>query len=175
MALTEFLQLMQQQLKVRCKLSETEIKEYIPDINIFIRDESVKEILGKAFDVDGDSLEAKILEDSWRKLQLKPLPYKFNWQTLTEQYFTQVQEMLLESEELRYILEFQKLNRIEKNTTETAGIIPDFNLKQYQEAIRESYTNLKLDSIDTSGYAYNELRLWRIFIPQNVREVHQRL
>jgi predicted NACHT family NTPase len=173
MALTEFLQLMQQQLKVRCRLSEAEIKEYIPDINTFIRDKSVKEILGKAFDVDSDSLETKILEDSWRKLLLKPLPSKFNWQTLTEQYFTQVQEMLLESEELRYILEFQKLNRIEKNTTETAGIIPDFNLKQYQEAICECYANLKLDSIETTGYAYNELRLWRIFIPQNVREVHQ--
>ncbi len=29
-----------------------------------------------------------------------------------------------------------------------------------------------MDSLDTSGYAYNELKLWRIFIPQNVREVH---
>ncbi|BAZ22424.1 signal transduction protein [Kalymmatonema gypsitolerans NIES-4073] len=173
MALTEFLQLMQQQLKVRCKLSEAEIKEYTTDINKFIRDKSVKEILGQAFDIRCDSLEAKTLEDSWRRLHLKPLPPKFNWQTLTEQYFTQVQEILLESEELRYILEFQKLNNIENNTKEIAGIIPDFNLIKYQEAIRERYGNLKLDSLDTSGYAYNELRLWRIFIPQNVREVHQ--
>jgi energy-coupling factor transporter ATP-binding protein EcfA2 len=173
MALTEFLQLMQQQLKVRCKLSEVEIKEYTTDINKFIRDKSVKEILGKGFDIHCDSLEAKTLEDSWRRLHLKPLPPKFNWQTLTEQYFTQVQEILLESEELRYILEFQKLNNIENNTKEIAGIIPDFNLIKYQEAIRERYANLKLDSLDTSGYAYNELRLWRMFIPQNVREVHQ--
>lgn len=173
MALTEFLKLMQQQLKVRCKLSEAEIKDYTTDINTFIRDRSVKEILGKAFDISCDSLEAKTLEDSWRRLHLKPLPSKFNWQTLTEQYFTQVQEILFESEELRYILEFQKLNNIENNTKEIAGIIPDFNFIQYQEAIRECYANLKLDSLDTSGYAYNELRLWRIFIPQNVREVHQ--
>jgi len=173
MALTEFLQLMQQQLKVRCKLSEAEIKEYTTDINKFIRDRSVKEILGQAFDISCDSLEAKTLEDSWRRLHLKPLPPKFNWQTLTEQYFTQVQEILFESEELRYILELQKLNNIEKNTKEIAGIVPDFNLIKYQEAIRERYNNLKLDSLDTSGYAYNELRLWRIFIPQNVREVHQ--
>jgi predicted NACHT family NTPase len=173
MALTEFLQLMQQQLKVRCKLSEAEIKEYTTDINIFIRDKSVKEILGQAFDINCESLNAKMLEENWRRLYLKPLPSKFNWQQLIDQYFTQVQEMLLESEELRYILEFQQRQNIEQNTKEIAGIVPDFNLIKYQEAIRECYANLKLDSLDTSGYAYNELRLWRMFIPQNVRQVHQ--
>ncbi|MDE5111770.1 MAG: NACHT domain-containing protein, partial [Trichodesmium sp. St7_bin2_1] len=41
---------------------------------------------------------------------------------------------------------------------------------KYQEAIQEQYGNLKLESLDTSGYGYNELKLWRMFIPQNVRE-----
>jgi predicted NACHT family NTPase len=49
-ALKEFLQLMQQQLKVRCKLAETEIKEYTQDIQKFISDKFVTEILGKALD-----------------------------------------------------------------------------------------------------------------------------
>ncbi|MHC5720235.1 MAG: NTPase, partial [Nostoc sp.] len=62
---------------------------------------------------------------------------------------------------------------IVENTGTIAGIIPDFDLRKYQEGIRERYGNLKLDSLDTSGYAYNELKLWRIFIPQNVREVHE--
>ncbi|NEN99819.1 MAG: NACHT domain-containing protein, partial [Moorea sp. SIO3I7] len=54
----------------------------------------------------------------------------------------------------------------------TAGIIPDFDLREYQEAILERYGNVKLDSLDTDGSAYNQLKLWNIFIPQNVREVH---
>ena len=172
-ALKEFLQLMQQQLKVRCKLAETEIKEYIKDIQKFISDKSVTEILGQAFDINCESLDAKTLEDSWNRLQLKPLPAKFNWQSITEQYFTQVQELLLDSKDLHHILELQKLSDIEINTKEIAGVIVDFNLTKYQEGIRECYGNLKLDSLDTSGYAYNELKLWRIFTAQNVREAHQ--
>ncbi|MEH1955463.1 NACHT domain-containing protein, partial [Nostoc sp.] len=172
-ALKEFLQLMQQQLKVRCKLAETEIKEYTTDIQKFLSDKSVTEILGQAFDINCESLDAKILEDSWNRLQLKPLPAKFNWQSLTEQYLTQVQELLLDSKELHHILELQKLSDIEINTKQIAGVVPDFNLVKYQEGIRERYGNLKLDSLDTSGYAYNELKLWRIFTAQNVREAHQ--
>jgi predicted NACHT family NTPase len=172
-ALKEFLQLMQQQLKVRCKLAETEIKEYTQDIQKFISDKSVIEILGKAFDINCESLDAKILEDSWNRLQLKPLSSKFNWQSITEQYLTQVQELLLDSKELHHILELQKLSNIEINTKEIAGVIVDFNLVKYQESIRERYGNLKLDSLDTSGYAYNELKLWKIFTAQNVRETHQ--
>ncbi|MEH2241934.1 NACHT domain-containing protein [Nostoc sp.] len=172
-ALKEFLQLMQQQLKVRCKLAEGEIKEYTKDIKKFISDKSVTETFGKAFDINCESLDAKILEDSWNRLQLKPLPSKFNWQSITEQYLTQVQELLLDSKELHHILELQKLSDIEINTKQIAGVIVDFNLVKYQEGIRERYGNLKLDSLDTSGYAYNELKLWRIFTAQNVRETHQ--
>ncbi|MEH1775283.1 HEAT repeat domain-containing protein [Nostoc sp.] len=172
-ALKEFLQLMQQQLKVRCKLAEIEIKEYTKDIKKFISDKSVTEILGQAFDINCESLDTKTLEDSWNKLQLKPLPSKFNWQSFTEQYFTQVQELLLDSKDLHHILELQKLSDIEINTKEIAGVIVDFNLVKYQEGIRERYGNLKLDTLDTSGYAYNELKLWRIFTAQNVRETHQ--
>ncbi|MEH1787442.1 MAG: HEAT repeat domain-containing protein [Nostoc sp.] len=172
-ALKEFLQLMQQQLKVRCKLAETEIKEYTTDIQKFISDKSVTEIIGQAFDINCESLDAKTLEDNWNRLQLKPLPSKFNWQSITEQYLTQVQELLLDSKELHHILELQKLSDIEINTKEIAGIIVDFNLIKYQEVIRERYGNLKLDSLDTSGYAYNELKLWQIFTAQNVREAHQ--
>ncbi|MBC1224401.1 MULTISPECIES: hypothetical protein [unclassified Nostoc] len=122
MALTEFLQAMQQQLKVRCKLSEAEIKNYAEDINKFIRDKSVKEIIGQAFDIKCDSLDFKTLADSWKRLQIQPLPPKFNWQTITEQYLIQVQDILSDSEELRYILELQKLSSIDKTLKENAKV-----------------------------------------------------
>ncbi|MEH2334196.1 hypothetical protein [Nostoc sp.] len=136
-ALKEFLQLMQQQLKIRCKLAETEIQEYTKDIKKFISDKSVAETLGKAFDINCESLDAKTLEDSWNRLQLKPLPSKFNWQSITEQYLTQVQELLLDSNELHHILELQKLSDIEINTKKIAGVIVDFNLVKYQERLEK--------------------------------------
>ncbi|MEH2193072.1 MAG: HEAT repeat domain-containing protein, partial [Nostoc sp.] len=172
MALTEFLQLMQQQLKVRCKLDEAEIKNYAEDIKIFIREKSVKEILGQAFDIKCDSLDFKTLADSWKRLQLQPLPPKFNWQTITEQYLIQVQDILSDSEELRYILELQKLSSIDKTLKENADIPKDFNLPQYLETIRERYGNLKLDSLETTSREH-PVNLWQMFIPQNVRQVYQ--
>lgn len=172
MALTEFLQLMQQQLKVRCKLSEAEIQNYAEDIKKFIRDKSVKEILSQAFDIKCDSLDFKTLADSWKRLQLQPLPPKFNWQTISEQYLIQVQDILSDSEELRYILELQKLSSIDKTLKENADIPKDFNLPQYLETIRERYGNLKLDSLETTSREH-PVNLWQMFIPQNVRQVYQ--
>ncbi|MEH2177464.1 HEAT repeat domain-containing protein [Nostoc sp.] len=172
MALTEFLQAMQQQLKVRCRLSEAEILTYAEDINKFIRDKSVKEIIGQAFDIKCDSLDFKILADSWKRLQIEPLPPKFNWQTITEQYLIQVQDILSDSEELRYILELQKLSSIDKSLKENADIPKDFNLPQYLETIRERYGNLKLDSLETTSREH-PVNLWQMFIPQNVRQVYQ--
>ncbi|WP_373529278.1 NACHT domain-containing NTPase [Nostoc sp.] len=172
MALTEFLQLMQQQLKVRCKLSEAEIQNCAEDINKFIRDKLVKEILGQAFDIKCDSLDFKTLADSWKRLQLEPLPPKFNWQTITEQYLIQVQDILSDSEELRYILELQKLSSIDKTLKENADISKDFNLPQYLETIRERYGNLKLDSLETTAREH-PVNLWQMFIALNVRQVYQ--
>ncbi|MEH2256989.1 NACHT domain-containing protein, partial [Nostoc sp.] len=172
MALTEFLQLMQQQLKVRCKLDEAEIQNYAEDIKKFIREKSVKEILGQAFDIKCDSLDFKTLADSWKRLQLQPLPLKFNWQTIIDQYLIQVQDILSDSEELRYILELQKLSSIDKTLKENADIPKDFNLPQYLETIRERYGNLKLDSLETTAREH-PVNLWQMFIPQNVRQVYQ--
>lgn len=44
---------------------------------------------------------------------------------------------------------------------------------RYAEGLREQYGNLKLESLDTTGVYYNELKLWKIFIPQNVRECQE--
>lgn len=171
-AIKDFLQLVQQELKFR-RLPEAEIKQYTNALKQFIDNKSVKKILGKGFDTDCDSLDAKTLEDTWNSLHLPPLPPKFNWQAITDQYLRKVQELLWESEDLRAILDSQNLESIKKTNEEIAGTIPDFDLKRYREGIQEQYGNLKLESLDTSGYAYNELKLWRMFVVQNVREMHQ--
>ena len=173
-AIKEFLQLVQQQLKFRCKLLDAEIKQYVQEVKKFIRNPSVKEILGKGFDADCESLDARTLEDTWNRLQLKPMPPNFNWGGISEQYLMKVQEILCESEDLRSILDSQNLAAIQRNTTELAGIVPEFDLSRYQEGLRERYGNLNLDSLDTSVYDYREkLKVWQVFVAQNVRECQE--
>ncbi len=172
-ALKEFLQIVQKQLKFRCKLSDAEIQPYIKAVKKFISHKEVKEILAQAFQAECESLDASTLKKTWNSLQLKPLPLDFDWEAVTSQYLIQVQEILWESQDLRNILDSQNIQNIATGIENISGITTDFDLEKYQEAIRESYANLKLDSLDTSGAAYNELRLWQIFIPQDVREVHQ--
>src|SRR5438132_771544 len=54
-------------------------------------------------------------------------------------------------------------------------IDPGWNLTGYAEAMRERYSRLRLESLDPTGSYYRELELWRVFIPQNVRECQEYL
>ncbi|MBD2604717.1 NACHT domain-containing NTPase [Scytonema hofmannii FACHB-248] len=173
MALAEFVQLMQQDLEDG-ELAEDDIKKYTQPIKQFIKNQEVKQILGNAFKHDCQAIDTKKLQEIWYKLNSSCLlPDDFNWKRVGKKYVQKVKEIILEVDELREILDSQNLDKIRENTTEIAGIIPQFDLEKYQEAIRERYGNLKLDNLDTTGYAYNELKLWKIFIAQNVREANQ--
>ena len=172
-AIKKFLELMQQQLKI-AGLPPEEIKRYIKDVKQFINNKSVKEILGKAFESDRESLDAELLEQTWTQLDLTSLPARFKWQTIATQYLAEVQEILFDSKDLRDILNAQNLDSIQKNTQETAGIIPEFDLRQYQEALCERYSNLNLSSVDPNTYDYREkLKVWQIFIFQDVRSIYE--
>jgi len=173
MALSEFVQLMQQDLEDG-ELSEDDIKKYTQPIKQFIKNQEVKQILGSAFKHDCQAIDTKKLQEIWYQLNSSCLlPDDFNWKRVGKKYVQKVKEIIPQVDELREILNSQNLDKIRENTTETAGIIPQFDLEKYQEAIRERYGNLKLDNLDTTGYAYNELKLWRIFIAQNVKEANQ--
>ncbi|MEG4327195.1 HEAT repeat domain-containing protein [Microcoleus sp. herbarium5] len=172
-AIKKFLDLVEQQLKIG-GLSSEQRKLYIKDVKQFINNKSVKEILGKAFESDRESLDAELLEQTWTQLDLTFLPARFKWQTIANQYLAEVQEILFDSQELRDILNAQNLDSIQKNTQETAGIIPEFDLRQYQEALCERYSNLNLSSVDPNTYDYREkLKVWQIFIFQDVRSIYE--
>ncbi|MGH8002191.1 MAG: NACHT domain-containing protein, partial [Brasilonema sp.] len=171
-ALKEFLSLVQQELQ-DADIPDNEVREYNKPLQKFLNDKKVKEILGTPFHDECNALDINSLRNIWYEENLSDLPHEFDWTKLGKRYVKKVKAIIQDSSELRAILDSKNLEKIADNTTEAAGIIPEFNLKKYQEAIRERYANLKLDSIDTSGSAYNELRLWRIFIPQKVRKVHQ--
>ncbi|MEG4278536.1 HEAT repeat domain-containing protein [Microcoleus sp. MON1_C1] len=172
-AIKKFLELVEQPLKSG-GVSPEQRKLYIKDVKQFINNKSVKEILGKAFESDRESLDAKLLEQTWTQLDLTPLPARFKWPTIANQYLKAAQEILFDSKDLRDILNDQKLDKIQKNTQETAGIIPDFDLRQYQKALRERYSNLNLSSVDPNTYDYREkLKVWQIFISQDVRSIYE--
>ncbi|BDI16772.1 hypothetical protein ANSO36C_25740 [Nostoc cf. commune SO-36] len=172
-ALKEFLQLVQEDLKGG-ELSEDEIKKYTQPIKQFLKVQEVKEILGNAFKDNNPAIDTNKLQEMWDKVNVSnPLPDDFNWKRVAKKYLQKVKEIIQGIPELRDIHDSQNLDKIKDILEGNAEKITTFDLVKYQEGIRECYGNLKLDSLDTSGYAYNELKLWRIFTAQNVRETHQ--
>ncbi len=170
-ALKEFLLQVQQQLE-DADLSEKEIQQYINPLRQFISDQNVQVELGKPF-LDEVS-DAGTLAEIWLELKLSPLPADFDWELLTKRYAKKAKAILQESDELYSIREPKNLAAIQKNTKEFAGIVPDFDLMRYRTEVQKAYGYLRLDNFDTSGYSYN-LKLWNMFVAQNVREVNEAL
>ncbi|MEQ9486829.1 HEAT repeat domain-containing protein [Coleofasciculus sp. F4-SAH-05] len=167
-ALKEFLQLVQEELET-WGLSQEELKPYQGELKTFIHNKAVKEELSQAFAEGCRSLDGYTLAQTWETLQLQPLPPEFDWQAITQQYLRRVKAICRESDELRMILDSQNLEAIRDNTDAIAGIIPDFDLRQYRESLQEFYGYLKLETLDPGSYKY-PMRLWQVFVPQMVRE-----
>ncbi|MDE5119972.1 MAG: histidine kinase, partial [Trichodesmium sp. St19_bin1] len=164
-AIKDFLKLGYKELE-NSGLSESELKEYDKYFKSFIKEGSVLKVLISAFDHEIIVLDTEKFAIVWNEIN-PPLRDKFDWDFLAKQHQRNVKEIIRNFSELREILDSQNL---EKLASQIYKFTPEFDLKKYQEGIREQYGNLKLESLDTSAYAYNELKLWRMFIPQNVRE-----
>ncbi|WP_414754584.1 HEAT repeat domain-containing protein [Anabaena sp. CCY 9910] len=171
-ALKEFLQLMQQELE-DADLDEAELQRYNQPLTTFIHNQSLQHLLGLPFQPDCQVIDYQSLVTAWYADNLLPLPPAFDWERLAKRYLKKVKAIIRESDKLRPIFDSQHLEEARDSLQQMAGIPTEFDLLGYQEGLRERYGNLKLDSLDTTGYAYNELKLWRMFIAQNVREVHQ--
>jgi len=164
-AIEIFLSLAKQELE-NADLSESELKEYSKFFKQYIKNKSVLEVLICAFDNNLKTLDTNKLATAWNDIN-PPLPDDFDWEFLAKSYRRNVKNIIRQSDELRQILDSENLDKLANKNYE---IRPEFDLKKHLEGIRKQYGNLKLESLDTSGYGYNDLKLWRIFIPQNVRE-----
>ncbi|MCG8363348.1 MAG: HEAT repeat domain-containing protein [Pseudanabaenales cyanobacterium] len=168
-ALKGFVELVQEELEFqRCSGAEIRDRYEVP-LRQFIKNSDVKAVLGKAFEPDCRRIDAEMLELRWNALDLPDLPAEFDWPQIGKQYVREVKGILRSSEELQDLLKLHNQEAMRQGIEELVGIPPDFDLRKYQETLREQYGNLKLESLDTTGYAYNELKLWRMFIPQDVR------
>lgn len=177
-AIKEFLQLVQQELK-DADVSEAQLQQYTQPLKEFISDKSVKESLGSAFKDDCQALDPKTLAKTWYQLNLLPsLPEEFDWELVGKLYRKKVKAIIRELPELRTVLDSENLESIQQNTKESAGIVPEFDLRIYQEGLQKRYGNLNLDldGLSTTGYDYRErLKVLQVFIAQNVRECQEYL
>ncbi|MEQ9626407.1 HEAT repeat domain-containing protein [Coleofasciculus chthonoplastes] len=171
-ALQQFLKLIEDELLLY--LTEAQVRDtYQVAIGRFIQDDDVKPLLGKAFEKDCRVIDANQLRIIWVHRYSPDMPTGFNWEEITKPYLKEVKRIVRNSPELKAILELEIQESIEQQVRDNAKINPDFNITKYQEGLRERYSHLNLSSLDTTGCAYNELKLGQVFIPQNVRQVHQ--
>ena len=171
-ALTQFLQFFQQELD-DADYQEIQIKQYLEPLKRFIEKPEVAAILGSAFEVDCVSLDTAFLAKTWQDLNLPFLPDEFSWERVSKRYLKKVKAIIQESDKLRPIFAVQTQSQMAENVQELVGIAPDFDLRRYAEGLKEQYGNLKLESLDTTGVYYSELKLWKIFIAQNIRECQE--
>ena len=109
-ALKAFLLLVTDELEDR-ELSKAEIRDrYDPALVQFIQNESVKPILGKAFEKDCRALDTIALSAIWQQSALKGKPFptipeEFDWQRVGGEYLKKERRIIRETPELRSLLE----------------------------------------------------------------------
>ena len=167
-ALKEFLELVQEELET-ADYQEAQIKLFIQPLTQFVKNERVAAILGQAFEADCRAIDTSGLARIWRDLDLPNLPPEFDWDLVGKLYVRKVKVIVQKSEKLRSIFAVESQAAAAESLRSLVGIAPEFELGRYAEGLREQYGNLKLESLDTTGVCYRELKLWQVFVPQNVR------
>ena len=139
-------------------------------LKVFLGDAGVAAFLGRAFDFEVKRLDGDFLRGRWVALGDAALPKEFDWEQLTKGYLRKVKGLIREDAELSRQLELNYVEQTKANTDELVGVGVEFDLAEYQESLKERFGSLSLDSLDTTGAAYDNLRLWKIFVAQDVRE-----
>lgn len=171
-ALKEFLELVQEELET-AGYQAAQIRQFIQPLKKFVANESVAATLGQAFEAECRVLDTKVLAQTWQTLDLPNLPPDFDWDLVSKLYSRKVKAIVQKSDKLRPIFAAETQAATAESLQELVGIAPEFNLGRYAEGLQEQYGNLKLESLDTTGVYYSELKLWKIFVPQNVRECQE--
>ncbi len=167
-ALKEFLLLVQQELE-DAELAEEELQQYSRPLKRFLTHPMVLAELGKPFAKDATLPDTKQLGKIWNELDLPALPEEFNWSQMVKRYRRKVDAIARQSVELREILDSVNLA---KGVSAKVSPASELDLRRYQQAIQQTYGYLRLDSFETTGYNYG-LKLWQVFIEQNVRQVQE--
>ncbi|WP_431192439.1 NACHT domain-containing protein [Rhodopirellula bahusiensis] len=173
LALKELLELIQAELN-RADIEDDELVAWLEDVRQFTRQDAVTEAISSHFLETDCYLDPQVFAEAWQQLpDAHALPQGFSWQFIAKQFTKKIAEIRQSSVELQETFESLLKARDSKNLTEIAGLPPEFDLETYREALLERYGNLDFASLDATGAYYNEIRLWRVFVPQSVRECHE--
>ena len=91
-------------------------------------------------------------------------PAEFEWEALARNYVRRVKGLVRKDEDLARQLELDQQRAIKESNEALVGVPVQFDLREYQESLKEKFGSLSLDSLDTTGAAYDSLRLWKIFV-----------
>jgi hypothetical protein len=167
-AIAQFLYLVQQELEA-AGIRKLDLQTYNPALQKFIRDPAVKAWLAKAFEPGCQRLDGNCLSAVWSEMRLLDLPAEFSWLKIGRVYLNRVEDIIGESQELRELFATKQLLDLNQSAQHMAGVVPDFDLVRYCESLRDAYDGLKLNAVDLT-YSEYKVRLWSIFVPQNLRE-----
>src|SRR5208337_1812823 len=171
-ALKELLEQIQEEL-LDHDIDKAELRDWIPDVNQFLQQDSVKEALGDAFASTDARLNPAPFAHGWQATTAKhDLPDGFSWERVTKQVSRKIKEIRDRSSELRAVFELQALGEIARATGQIAGLPAGFDIDVYRSAVKERYANLDFESLDTTG-VYLRVKLWSVFVPQSVRECQE--
>ncbi|MDX2230464.1 MAG: NACHT domain-containing protein [Leptolyngbyaceae cyanobacterium bins.349] len=170
-ALQAFLLLVEDELLDQ-GISELAIRDrYEQPLLQFVQDDTVKPILGKAFEQDCRAIDIETLSATWQKSLFRqqpfpPMPADFDWQRIGSEYVKKVRRIVRESPELRSLLDTELLENIARNT---AQLSPGFDIETYRHTLQTNYGYLRLFTLDSTDRA-DAIKLWAMFIEQTVRE-----
>jgi hypothetical protein len=83
-------------------------------------------------------------------------------------YQNQARAILLQSEELRQLIDSVNLQDVRDEVRRLAGLSPGYDLERYADGLRKRYLHLRLESLDTGGLEHPSVQLPRVFIEQHV-------
>lgn len=153
------------------EVPETSIQHhYRGALKQFVRDKSVRPILGKAFETGCKKIDYGQLERIWTEnYQGAGWQFpseEFDWRGLAREYVIEVKGIIKADAELRSLLETDLLEEIAHNT---AQVSPGFDVFKYRDSLQASYGYLKLYTLDSTDRV-DAVKLWSMFIQQTVRE-----
>jgi hypothetical protein len=167
-ALTELLKLVQQELE-DADYEPILIQQYEEPLQRFVQEPRIAAALGLAFEPGCKSVDTQLLSRAWSSLNFPVLPTEFDWEQVGKRYVKKVRAIVQTLPELEALFVAAEKAVAAKNLQAVAGLGPNFDLAKYAEGLRKTYGQVKLESLDSTGVYYDEMKLWQIFVPQTVR------
>lgn len=170
LAVKELLKLLEDEL-LDAELETRELEAMRDVVADFLEQDAVQQVIRDLFLEPGFHLDPAVFAKAWAASEDAPtLPDDFSWKRVCKRFSRKVEAIREDSAELRETFARLRSAKDSEAIRELSGLPPEFDLDKYAEALVKWFSDLRLDSLDTDGAAYNAVRLWNVFVPQSIRE-----